>query len=141
MSCAIGIVVDGEGFAPIALAAEDGITQAVVRLDLPQTFGGDVRLHLSDGIGDRETCDDSRVDEGATLAVLRFIPGSRVSSFFTFGDYHLNNRQVKVTSKGKVTAVVCRYGHHRSSAIASQDIVADPDGDGLTRQRIGGVGA
>ena len=48
---AVGVVVDRERFAPVALAAEDGVAQAVVHLDPTQPFGCDVALRCGDGFG------------------------------------------------------------------------------------------
>ena len=58
MGSTVCIIVDGEGLAPVALTAEDSITQTIVRLDLSQPFARDVCLHLGDGIRDGETGDD-----------------------------------------------------------------------------------
>ena len=58
MGSTVCIIIDGEGLAPVALAAEDRVTQTIVRLDLSQPFARDVCLHLGDGIRDGETGDD-----------------------------------------------------------------------------------
>ena len=119
VGCTFCIIIDGEGLAPVALAAEDRVTQTIVRLDLSQSFARDVCLHLGDGIRDGETGDDSRVDEHTALAILGFLPSRRIGSFFAFGDDNLNDRQAEVTSEGKVTAVVSGDSHYGPRPIAS----------------------
>ena len=45
-------VIDGERFAPVALAAEDGVAQTVVDLDASQVVLADVLLGRSNGLLD-----------------------------------------------------------------------------------------
>ena len=49
------LVIDGEGLAPVALAAEDSVAQTIVDLHASQALTGDVLLHSLDGVLDAET--------------------------------------------------------------------------------------
>ena len=49
------LVIDGEGLAPVALAAEDSVAQTIVDLHTAQALAGDVLLHGLDGVLDAET--------------------------------------------------------------------------------------
>ena len=141
---AVGVVVDWERFAPVALAAEDGVAQAVVHLDPTQPFGCDVALRCGDGFGHIHAVQHEsarafpashrRVDHAALFGVEALL-----------GDVATldqpNDGQIEMACEGIVATVVCGHSHDGARAVASQHVVADPDRDLLARQRIDGVRA
>ena len=141
---AVGVVVDRERFAPVALAAEDGVAQTVVHLDPPQPCVRDVALRSCDGFGHIHAVQHEsarafltshwRVDHAALFGIEALL-----------GDVapldQRNDGQVEMACEGIVATVVRGNSHDGARAVASQYIVADPDRDLFARQRVDGVRA
>ena len=54
------LVIDGEGLAPVALAREDGVAQAIVDLHLSDALLGDKLLGLGNGLLDGQSVERER---------------------------------------------------------------------------------
>ena len=57
------------------------------------------------------------------------------------GANNLDDRKVECHRKLMVPFVMCRDGHDRTSAVAGEHVVCDPDGDLFSVNRIDGRGA
>ena len=140
----VGVVVDREWFAPVALAAEDGVAQAVVHLDPAQPFVRDVALRSCDGFGYIHAVQHEsagplltshwRVDHAALFGIETLLGDVATLD-------QRNDGQIEMACEGIVATVVRGDGHDGARAVASQHVVADPDRDLLARQRIDGVRA
>ena len=132
------VVVDGEGLAPVALAAEDGVAQAVVDLHLADTSLGDIFLGLGNGVFHLQT-----------VELQTFVAG--VHHYAVFGVETLladvgtlnqrDDRQVEMACEGIVAAVVCGNRHDGTSAVACKHVVADVDGYLLACDGVDGIAA
>ena len=140
----VGVVIDRERFAPVALAAEDGVAQAVVHLDPTEPFGCDVALRCGDGFGHIHAVQHEsarafpashrRVDHAALFGVEALLGDVATLD-------QRNDGQIEMACEGIVATVVRGDGHDGARAVAGQYIVADPDRDLFARQRVDGVRA
>ena len=138
------LVVDGERLAPIALAAEDSVAQAVVHLHPSQVVLGDVflrggyRLFYSQTVEVQfaircHTC-SRRVAYDALLGVEALL-----AHVTTFHQWH--DRQAEMFGESVVAAIVRRHRHNSARAIARQYVITHPDRHRLARERVHGVRA
>ena len=121
---------------PEALTAEDSVTQTVVDPLLAQPTLIEVVTHIVDRLGDWLAIEQRRIDQLALFAIKAFAPCGGVGRFATFWQNDLTYRQVKVPCESKVSRVVRWHRHDSACAIARQHIVADPDRDLLSRERV-----
>ena len=82
----------------------------------------------------------TRVDQYAQILPC-LCPGCRVARLLTFGANHLANLDAKLASKLEVALVMSWYTHNRSSTIAHQHVVSNPNRYFLTIQRISDIAA
>ena len=137
---AVGAVQDGEGLAPVALAAEQPVAQAVVGGGLAQALvvepGGDGGL----GVGDIEAVEADvvvgAVDQGAAAGEGLGLDVVVGGALHDFGDV-----EVEGFGEGVVARVVRGHGHDGAGAVAHHHVVGDPHGDGLAVDGVDGVGA
>ena len=134
------LVVDRERLTPIALAAKDGIAQTVVGLARADTQFLQFFNHALNGFLHSQAVEEARVDQLAILGIEAFVPSSGVSRLGARFLHHLNNRQVEMTGKSEVAAVVGRHGHDGAGAIAHQHVVGNPDGQLGTRDGVDAIG-
>ena len=132
------IVVDGEWLTPIALAAEDGIAQAVVHLHLAYSCLFDIFLGLGNGVFHLQAVElqtlVARVHHDAVFGVEALF--AHVGSLNQWDD-----GEVEMLGKRIVAAVVGWYRHDGTSAVACKHIVADVDGYLLAGNGVEGIAA
>ena len=123
----VRLVVYREGLAPVALAAENGISQTEVHRPVTDTHLFYLVYHGSHCLFHFHAAELSAVDRVAALGVHTLAPcGGVAHSVFLYG-HHLAYRQTEMFRKGEVAAVVGRHSHDGSRAVSRQHIVAHPD--------------
>ena len=105
-------VVNWEGFTPVALAAEDCITEAVVHFHAAETRVGDMLLHALDSLFDLESVEEARIDHDTLFSIEALF-----ADIGTLNEW--DDRQVEVLSKRIVTAIVCRHSHDSTCTITT----------------------
>ena len=149
---AIGIVHQGEGFAPIALTAEKPISQTEVDGGLAHPlllqplvdgFFGLFQIHpvqIQPLVVGGVAVDP--VPRPADLSRQHILQGdSRRLAFRLGGLQHADDGQVELLGEGKVPGVMLGHGHDGACAIGGQHIVGNPDGNLPSIHGIDGVGA
>ena len=128
------VVINRERFAPVALAREDGIAQAVVDLPASQAVLLNVVDSGGNGLLDAHSGKETRVAHNSLLGVETLLGDVAA---LDQGDY----RQIELLSERIVAAVVRRHSHNGSGAVAGQHIFRNPNGNLPAREGIEGVGA
>ena len=125
-------IVHGEGFTPIALTAENGVAQTVVRLHASQPVRCDKSFGGGDGLFHRKPVEREALAGGHSGAG-RIGHGAffRVEALFAhiraLDERH--DGEVEVTGESIVAAVVRRHRHDGPRAVARQHIVRNPHRD------------
>ena len=137
-------IVDGEGFAPVALTAENRVAQAVVCFHASQAVCRDEGLGGGDGLFHRKAVEGEALASGHSGAGrIGHRAFFRVEALFahirTLDEGH--DGQVEVTGESIVAAVVCRHRHDGACAVARQHIVRNPYGDFFAREGIHRIAA
>ncbi len=126
----------GYGFAPVALAAEDCVSEAVVHLHASYACFFDVALGGCNGFLDGEAVEVQRGAFGVNhAAFFGFERGLAHVGAFDEG----NDGEVEVACEGVIAAVVCGHGHDSACAVAGEHVVANPHGHFLPREGVDGV--
>ena len=128
------LVANRERLAPVALARENGIAQAVVGLAAAEALRLDVVLGGLDGLLDGHAVQEAGVAHDAVLGIETLLRDVAA----------LNERddgEVKLFRESVVAAVVGRHGHDGAGAVAREDVFGDPDGDLLPGHGVDAVGA
>ena len=116
---------DGEGFAPVSLAGEEPIAEFVVDLWRTDFVFGEPFEDDGFGFFDLESVEEVGVDCG-TGSGERF-------SVEAFGWLDgADDWEVECFGEVPVALVLSWDGHDRAGAVAHEDIVGGPDGDGLS---------
>ena len=136
-------IIYGERLAPIALAREDSVAQAVVHLDAPHTLFFDIFLSSRNGFLHRQAVEREAVGIYTLARRVHHDAFFRVETLFR----HVcslderNDRQVEMAGKGIVARVVRRHCHDGPGAVARQHVVRHPHGNLFPRERIYGIRA
>src|ERR1700693_839035 len=69
----------------------------------------------------------------------RLSPGCGIARRLTFRSNNLAYVNTELTRKLKVALIMCWYAHNRSSTIAHQHIIGNPDRNMFTANRIGDI--
>ena len=127
-------IADGERLAPIALTTEHSIPKAVVHLGRSQPRFGKECHGLGQCLVTGHAVPIAAVAKDGVLVGF----GSLLQ-VVTFE----NRRDGQTKSPGKlpISLVSCGHRHDGSCAIARQNIVRDPNGHQVSRQRVRGMGA
>ena len=132
----IVLIVDRERLTPVALTAEDGVTQTIVHFHTSKTLlshellrGSNSLLHGQSVEAEFSTC---RVAHDTLLGIVALF--AHVSTL-----NQRNNGQIKVLGKGIVTRVVSRHSHDGTCTIACKDVFCNPDRYFLVRKRIDSI--
>ena len=127
---------DGNGAAPIALARNAPIAQAVLGFRFTRACG---LQFCADGIKGSlkiQTVKLAAVNQFAVFFVgIPILPCLRVKRVITHGN-HLLNRQTIGMGKGKIALIVRRHRHHRAIAVAPQHIICHPHFQLLAVERV-----
>ena len=117
------------------MAAEDGITQAVVDFAFTDAsffyFSGNV----GDGLFDFHAVDNAAIDHFTCFCIVGAF--RHIVSFPVIDNGY--DGQVEVFGEGVVTAIVSRYSHDGSGSVAGKNVFTDPDGYSLVGERVDGI--
>ena len=109
------IVIDGEGLAPIALTAEDGVAQTVVHFHLAYSSLGNIFLGLGNGVFYLQAVElqalVARVHHDAVFCIETLF--AHIGSLNQW-----DNGKIEMLSKGIVAAIVGGHCHDGTSAVA-----------------------
>ena len=131
-------VNDRDGRAPVALAADAPVPQPPGGLLFAQPKLAQIASDGIDRILDAQAVIGARGhDRAACLVGVPLMPAGHVIGTFSRHRDDLHNRNAVLQGKGKVALVMARHAHDRAVAVAHQHIVADPDIDLRTGQRVG----
>ena len=122
--------------APIALARNTPVAQTPHDLFVAEVFGFEIGGYRIDRLPVLKAVVFARIDTDAVFLVgIRFLPRIGAEGFaFDCDDWR--NRQPVNLGEMKIPLIVRRYAHHRAVAVAHQHVVADPDLDLGTGQRM-----
>ena len=114
------VVVDGNGFAPIALAPEGGIAQT----EVDAAFANAMQLQFIngawDGVGHLQSVQENAVRECGLLALVS--AGGNIPAFC-----YRRERDLEVRREIPVALIAARHRHYRASAVAAQHVIANPN--------------
>ena len=135
-------IVHGEGFAPVALTAENRVAQAIVRFHASQAVCRDEGFGGGDGLFHGEAVEGEALASGHSGAGrIGHRAFFRVEALFAhvcaLDEGH--DGEVEVTGESIVAAVVCRYRHDGARAVARQHIVRNPHRNFFAREGIHGI--
>ena len=134
-------VIHWERLAPVTLPAENGIAQAEIDRTRPYFhlfgFSNDFR----DSLVHLHAADKSRVDHDTVVRVIGLFPRRRIGRLMSRFIHHLDDREVEMPGKGKVTAVVGRNSHDGAGPVTRQYIIGNPHRDFCPRERIQRISA
>ena len=116
----------GDGFAPVALAAEHPVAQLVVDLILALAVAFQPLDHLFLGVGDGQAVEEAGVDQRAGGNVGE---GSLVEVRRRSALDDLDDGQTELLGELPVAGVVGGHGHDGAGAVGCQNVVGDKDGD------------
>ena len=133
MGAAVGVVHDGERFAPVALPGEQPVPQLVLDAGMAAAVGLQAR---DDGLLGRRDAEPVEVVGVHQHAVA----GVRGLRDVATGD-HLDDRQAELGREVPVALVAAGHRHDGAGAVADQHVVGDEHRNALAVNRIGGVGA
>ncbi len=128
---------DGERLAPVALAREKPVTQAIVDRPLAEPLGlqplGNPLFRLR------------RLQAVQAHLVVRGVDADAVGGvgglFHVAAGDHLYDGQPKLARELPVALVMRGHRHDRAGAVGDQDVVRDPDRDRLAVHRVDRVAA
>ena len=130
-------VDDGDGRAPVALAADTPVAQAPGGLLLAQALGGQVAGHgVHRGFVGQPVVGAGGHDAGARLVRIPLVPARGVVRALALHGNHLPDRDAVLQCEGEVAFVVRRHAHHGTVAVAHEHVVAHPHVYGSTRERV-----
>ena len=141
---------DGERFAPVALAAEEPVTEFVFDRFFALVAGGEPGGGGGFGLGDGHAVEVESVGIGGVDEFTFAGPACFTCEYGfdvgIFGGGSLGircddalDRDVENLSEFKVAGIVSRNRHDGAGAVAYQHIVGDPDGDFFCVDRIDGI--
>src|SRR5579884_681821 len=133
-------VDDGDGRAPVPLAADQPVTQAIGDHKLADALLLQVARDLRDGLLAGRAAEGAGIDH-RPLRDTRLRPCFRVARLLTFGPDDLDDGNAELARKLEVALVVGGNAHDRARAVAHQHVVGDPDGNLLAADRVGDVAA
>ena len=136
MVAVLAVPDDGEGFAPVALAAEEPVAELVVHLALAVAFFLEPGSHLLLGFRHAQAVEVLGVHHGAVVSA-EVLPGSIGGIRL----HYLDDGQFKLGGELEVAAVVSGHGHDGAGTVAGEHVVSNPDGNLLAIYRVGGIGA
>ena len=113
------LIIDREGFAPVTLAAEDGIAQAEVRPGFAYSSLLDFFHHAVNRLLHFKPVQEIRIDQGAVLGFVGFLADVPAGHDLAYG-------QVEVLGETVVPAVVRGYGHDGSRPVSCQHVFRNP---------------
>jgi len=122
--------------APIALAADQPIAHFVSNLRLAFTLLLEPSDNLLASILAARTVKSARVHQN-TFAVVTSVGVDIVLGPLNY----LNDWQLEFFSKSKVAVVMRWHAHHRTSAIAPQNIIGNPNWNLLAGRRVDSIAA
>jgi len=128
------LVIDREGLTPIALAAEDCITQAVIDLLLTESPFFDLGKHGYDRLFDIQTIEEFRVNQTTLFGIVGLFLEITALNY-------RNERQTEMTGKCVVTAIVSRNGHNGTRTISGQNVITDIDRNLFPVEGVNGIGS
>jgi len=129
-------VDDGDGRAPVALAADAPVAQSPGGLLLADALGGQQFGHLVDRILVAQAVEHAGVDAHALdLVAVAVLPGGGVEGLAVHG-HHLLDGDAVLLGEGEVALVVRGHAHHGAVAIGHQHVVADPHLDLRASERV-----
>ena len=128
------IVIDGNGFAPVALSSKGGIAQFVLHFSLSKSLGFENVEHLFLSLFHTQPIDERTVDKGSFLALKSFFLDISTCHHFHYG-------KTELLGKCMVPCIVSGDGHHRARTVAGQHIIGHPDGNGLLGERVKRIGS
>ena len=115
------------------MAAEDGITQAVVDFHAADAGIGDIFLHRLNSVGYFHAVQEAGVHHLAFLGIETCFGNIRTLN-------QRNNRQIEMLGKRVVAAVVCRNRHDCACSVACEYIIGDINRYLSVRERIDSIG-
>ena len=128
------LIVDRERLAPVALARENGVAQAVVDELFAQSALLDFGEHHLNRLLYIHAVEEIRVDYFPRFGVVRlFLDVAALD--------HRDDLQSEVTGEGPVARVVRRNGHDGARSVAREHVVGNVDRNGFVREGVDGVGA
>ena len=125
--------------APVTLAGNAPVAQAELHFLAPQTQRGEIGRDGIDGLFIAESRVFPRADAIAVLGAVPFLPCGVGENGFLAVDRQadrLHDRNAVFLGKGEIAFVVRWHRHHRTVAVAHQNIIAHPDFDLLAGQRV-----
>ena len=129
-------VDDRDRRAPVALARDTPIAQAVLHLLVAQTFELQVSGDRIGGSLVAEAVVLAGIHADATLLIrVPLLPVVERKRFARNGDDLLDWNPVLLRER-EIPLVVRRHAHHRAFAVAHQHVVADPHRDAFAGQRM-----
>ena len=129
-------VDDGDGCAPVALAADAPVAQAPSGFFLAQAFFGQQLGYFVYGLLVVQAVERAGVcAHGFLLVAIPLLPGVGGEVFALHGN-DLPDGQAVFLRKGKVALVVAGHAHHGAVAIAHQHVVAHPHGHDRAGERV-----
>src|SRR5699024_3618593 len=128
-----GAVHDRDRGAPVTLAGDQPVAQAVVDRGLPGTTLGQDLDDLFDRLVLGQAVQGAGVDQGS----LSGGGHPRLARVGLAGLHHDPYRQVEGQGEVQVTLVVGGHRHDRAVSVAGQDVVGGPDGHAFAVDRVG----
>ncbi|RPK43838.1 hypothetical protein EES40_16160 [Streptomyces sp. ADI93-02] len=142
---ALLVVHDREGLTPVALAAEQPVTQPEVDGALADAVRlqplGDLRLGVDDAQAVQRDLVVGGVDQLRLVRGEGVVPRGGVGPTVVRRLDDTAHRQLEGAREREVARVVRRYGHDRAGAVSHQDVVGNEDGHLLAADRVGRVRA
>ena len=127
----------GDGRAPVALAGDEPVAEAVAYRPLAPAFFlhkiGDCLDALFAGLAVKL----SRIDHSARFDIGFF----EVLAVPVGGRHHHPDGEVILPGEGEVALVVGGHPHHRARAVAQEHVVGNPDGHLFAVEAVGAVSA
>ena len=136
-----GAIDDREGRAPVALAADQPVAQAVDDLGLGRAALGQLRDDGLAALVRGQVVEGAAVDQTLVRGVGDVRIGHRVVGVGAGRRDDTPDGQAELLGEGEVPLVVGGHGHDRAGAVAGQHVVGDEDRDALAVDRIDGLGA
>ena len=135
------LIINRERLAPIALAAEDSVTQAVVCLSFTNAEAFKLLNHAEDSVFDCQSVEELGVYQHSIFSIERLCPFGHIGHFLAGFCNHLNDRKLEMSCEGEVAAIVGRHCHDSAGAVTHEHIVGDPDRNLGAVERVDGVRA
>ena len=123
----------------MGLAANAPVAQAVLGFFFACAAFAERRADSVKGLREVETVKGAARDKvGVFFRGVPFLPGGGVVVLAVFGD-DLFDGQAVFVGKCEVAFVMPRHGHHRTVAVAPEDVVGDPHFQCFTTERVDDV--